>query len=102
MTLQTCLTGRFRPTPTWCDRAHATRDSIAVVMPCGRADRNICRIPSSRHQHAADAGNVMSGIEGPPATANEGFEPRAEIHGGRIGGHTDISQVPLYNSVPEC
>src|ERR1700674_439837 len=55
-------------------------------------ERYIGSVPADGHDDAADAGNVMPGIEGIPTAAKIDFEPAAEIHG-EHERHTDVAHV---------
>ena len=49
------------------------------------------------HEDAADAGDVVAGVESPPAVAEIDFEPGAEIHG--TGGDDDADVAEISGGV---
>src|SRR5688572_65808 len=56
------------------------------------ADRDVGSVAAARDQHPADARRVVAGVESVPMAAEEGLEPRSEIH--RTGRrHADVTQV---------
>src|SRR5262249_53539027 len=57
------------------------------------ADRHVGGITPARHEDAADARRVVTGVEGVPATAEIDLEPGAEIHGIGIGDNSDIAEI---------
>ena len=72
-------------------------DAIFEGLERGRAEGgrqgHVDRVAAVGHQHAADPGDVVPGVEGVPAAAEVGLEPGAEVHrqGGR--GDADVAEV---------
>ena len=50
-------------------------------------------VAADGHEDAADAGDVVAGVEGPPAIAEVDFEPGAEIHGAGGERDADVAEV---------
>jgi len=59
----------------------------------GSGDGYVGGIAAGGHEDAADARDIVAGIEGPPAVVEIGFEPSAEIHGVRTGRNAYITEV---------
>src|ERR1019366_3879305 len=55
-------------------------------------ERYVRGIAARSHQHSADAGYIVAGIEGPPAVLEVNLKPRAEVHGA-AGRHSNVSQI---------
>ena len=62
-----------------------------VRHPKRSRDGNVRGVTPGGHQHTAIAGVVMTRVEGPPTIFEVHFKPRAEVHGGWGGWHTDIA-----------
>src|SRR4051794_16502711 len=63
------------------------------VRPEGLRNRHVGGVAALRDQHAADARNVVAGVEGVPAAADIGFEPAGEVAGGPGFWHADVAEI---------
>ena len=54
-------------------------------------------VAASGHQNAADARDVVAGVERPPAVAKIHFEPGAEIH--RAGSDDDANVAEIAGGI---
>jgi len=52
----------------------------------------VCCVAAGGHENPANAGLVVAGVEGPPATFEVDLEPGAEVHG-KDYGNANVSQI---------
>ena len=54
------------------------------------ADRDVGSVAAARDQHSADARRIVARVEGMPTAAEEGLEPRSEVHRAMRRRYTDV------------
>jgi Trk K+ transport system NAD-binding subunit len=59
-----------------------------------RRHGHVCGVPSAADHDAALARGVVPRVEGPPAVTQPDLHPGGEVHGGRVGRHVHVGQVP--------
>src|SRR5579864_6280065 len=67
--------------------------ALQLIRPKRRRDGDVGRVAASCNQHAADAGSIVSRVEGVPMTAEIRLEPGGEVHRGVRRRQTDVTQV---------
>ena len=70
-----------------------TTNLSSSVRPKLVVMRDVGGVAAARHQDAADAREVVAGVEGVPAAAEIDFEPALEIHRRRVGRHADVAEI---------
>ena len=64
---------------------------LQICHAKGGCEGDIDRNATPRHQNAPDSPLVVTGIHGPPFSAQVDFQPRAEIHGSIRSRDADIA-----------
>jgi MFS family permease len=68
-------------------------EALEQVRAESGAERHVGGVAPARHHDAADAGNVVAGIERVPAAAEIDLEPGAEIHRLGLGRNADVAEI---------
>src|SRR6266446_1177109 len=64
-----------------------------LIIAEGRRKSSVGRIAAAGHEDATDPGRVVARVESVPLSAQERFEPRAEIHGVGHWRHSNIAKI---------
>src|SRR6201996_4922802 len=80
---------------TIIDRFDNDLEAAKKMRPEGLNHGNIHRIAAAVEGNPSDLLDVVTGVEHVPAVADRGLEPGVEVHRRRVGGDSDIADIPI-------